>query len=110
MSSPFFWIAVVFLVLGFLPLPVYPFVLLADVMSLAAPRSGKDPLLLTVASKSFQIGSLVYPLVYLPCLAAAIFRLMAHNQRGAAAISAIPIAMLVVLAILLLAWMACDHE
>ena len=110
MSSPLFWIAVVFLILGFLPLPVYPFVLLADVMSLAAPRSGKDPLLLTVVSKLFQIGSLLYPLVYLPCLVAAIMRLMAHKERSAAIISAIPIAMLVVLAILLCAWMACDRE
>jgi hypothetical protein len=110
MGSLEFWLAVLCLVLGGLPLLVYPFVLLADVMSLAAQRSGKDPLLLTILSRSFQLGSLIYPLVYLPCLAAAIFRLKAHNQRGAVVISAIPVILLILLAILFFAWMACDRD
>lgn len=110
MRFPTFWIAVVCLVLGFLPLLIYPFVLLADVMSLAASRSGKQSFLLTVVSRSFQIGSLVYPLVYFPCLAAAIRRLMAQEERIAAEISAIPIGLLIVLLILVWAWSKCEQK
>jgi hypothetical protein len=105
-----FSLAIVFLVIGALPLPVYPFVLLADVMSLAGERSGKDPLLLTVVSRSFQLGSMAYPLVYVPCLVAAIRRLMGHDPHAAAIISAIPLGLLALLAILFCAWRACERE
>jgi len=105
-----FWLAIAFLVVGGLPLVVYPFVLLADVMSLAGERSGKDPLLLTVVARSFQLGSLVYPLVYVPCLVAAVRRLMAHDPHAAAVFSAIPIGLLALLAILFCAWRACGRD
>ncbi|MDY0168588.1 MAG: hypothetical protein RBS80_18715 [Thermoguttaceae bacterium] len=60
------------LFLGALPLLIYPFVLLASVMSLAGHRSGNEPALLVLVIKSFLLGSIAYPLVYLVCLALAV--------------------------------------
>jgi hypothetical protein len=61
-----------FLVLGALPLVVYPFVLLANIMGIAAPRSGNESLVLVLISYAFYIATTVYPLVYLFCVASAI--------------------------------------
>lgn len=56
-----------FLVLGALPLIVYPFVLTADIMGLAGTRSGNDSVILILLSYAFYIGTMIYPLVYLVC-------------------------------------------
>lgn len=54
-----------FLVLGALPLILYPFVLLANIMGLAAQRSDNESLVLVLISYAFYIGTLAYPIVYL---------------------------------------------
>lgn len=53
------------LLLGALPLLIYPFVLLANVMSLAGHWSGNEPLGLVVTVYAFLIGSTAYPAVYI---------------------------------------------
>ena len=54
-----------FLVLGALPLIVYPFVLTADIMGLVGTRSSHDSVILILLSYAFYIGTMIYPLVYL---------------------------------------------
>jgi hypothetical protein len=63
---------VILLVLGALPLIIYPFVLLANVMGFAAPRSGNESFSLVLISYLFYISTLVYPIVYLGCAGFAI--------------------------------------
>jgi len=54
------------LVFGFVPLVVYPFCLLSNVMSLAgAPGRGNPGVLLRCASNGFLWGSTPYPVVWL---------------------------------------------
>jgi hypothetical protein len=54
-------------VLGFLPLLIYPVVLVAGIMALAAPRTGDEPQLQIILSHAIVVGWLVYPVVYCPC-------------------------------------------
>jgi hypothetical protein len=61
-----------FLVLGALPLFIYPFVLLANIMGLAGQRSGSESFFLTLISYAFYIATTAYPLVYLFCVGSAI--------------------------------------
>ena len=61
-----------FLVLGALPLVIYPFVLPANIMGLAGQRSGNESFVLVLISYAFYIGTTAYPLVYLFCVGFAI--------------------------------------
>ncbi len=61
-----------FLFLGALPLVIYPFVLLANVMGLAGHRSGNEPFALVLLSYAFYLGTTAYPVVYLVCAGFAI--------------------------------------
>ena len=58
-------LAVIALVLTGLPLLIYPFVLLANIMSLAGHRSPDTSLWMTFISSTFLILSSFYPLPYL---------------------------------------------
>ena len=60
------------LVVGALPLLVYPFVARASFMSLAGETQGNEPLPLMIAARLFQVTSLVYPLVYVGSLIVAV--------------------------------------
>jgi hypothetical protein len=70
------------LILGALPLVVYPFVLLANIMAFAAPWSGNVSLVLVLLSYTFYIATTVYPLVYLFCVASAIIAARKQNNRA----------------------------
>jgi hypothetical protein len=48
-------------IISFIPLVVYPFILLANVMSLAAYKSGKESIFLLIVSNAFLILSTLYP-------------------------------------------------
>lgn len=61
-----------FLILGALPLAIYPFVLLANIMGFAGQRSGNESLVLILISYAFYIATTAYPLVYLFCVGLAI--------------------------------------
>ncbi|CAM3436626.1 hypothetical protein FLLO111716_10130 [Flavobacterium longum] len=58
-------LAIVGLVLAGLPLLIYPFVLLANIMSLAGHRSPDTSLWMTFISSLFLILSTLYPVPYL---------------------------------------------
>lgn len=92
------------LVLGALPLLCYPFVLLANLMTLAGHRSGHESLGLMVAVYAFLIGSTAYPLVYFLCFGFVIVRLKEKKVRAAIRYSAAPLLYIALLAILMMFW------
>jgi hypothetical protein len=96
------------LIVGGLPLLVYPAVLGAGIMSLAAERTGDEPALLMAIVNSFLIGSIVYPLVYVPCAIGAVWRAKEQDAALAFKISIMPLVFLAVLVVLLLAWLHFD--
>lgn len=67
----------IFLTLGALPIPVYPFVLFANLMSLGGQSTGNEPLAGRLIAYAFLWSSLAYPLVYLW------FRRRAKRERQA---------------------------
>lgn len=92
------------LIVGGLPLLIYPGVVLGGLMGLSGVWSGNEPLWLVVVVKSSLIGSISYPLVYFASAVAAV--VMTINKRTAIAfkISLIPLAYLLVLGLLFLVW------
>lgn len=92
-----------FLVLGALPLVVYPFVLLANIMGIAAPRSGNESLVLVLISYAFYITTTVYPLVYLFCVAGAIVAAR-KNSHAAVGFAFAPVGYLLLMVGLVAIW------
>lgn len=95
---------VVSLVVGGLPLIVYPFVFLANVMSLAAEPDPSATRLLRVVSKTFLILSTAYPLVWLGALVFTIVLLSKHDVGRATWAAIVPLPYLVVVAALGWIW------
>jgi hypothetical protein len=93
------------LIVGFLPLLVYQWVFLLGIMSSVYLRAGYESALLKAVIYSYLGGSIVYPLVYVSCAIAAIWR----KQEAALAlkISIVPLVFLFVLAVLF-AWIQFD--
>jgi len=87
-------------VLGFIPLLIWPAVLGAGIMGLAAPRTGHEPKLMVILSTAFLVGSMAYPLVYRPC---ALFSesMDQKSERLALALSVAPLVYLFAMALLL---------
>ncbi len=52
-------------IVSFFPLPIYPLILLANMMSLGGQKSENDPLGLTIAVYSFLIFSALYPITFI---------------------------------------------
>jgi hypothetical protein len=96
-------ISIIAIVLGGLPLLVYPFVLLADVMSLAGEQSGKRTLL-TVVARAFLWTSLAYPVVYLPCLSQARSLFKKMHEEAALGFCVAPLGYLIIVVVLFFAW------
>ena len=92
------------LVLGFLPLLIYPGVLLAGIMGLAAPRTGHEPQLMIILFNAFLVGSLAYPVVYCPCAwISESLNEKSKSERLAEALSFVPLVYLSVVSLLFLA-------
>jgi hypothetical protein len=101
-----FWI---WLLLGAAPLLIYPIVLLANVMSLAAqPSSQPVPILLQLSSKAFLWSSTLYPIVYLYYARKAIANSKQGDSRTAVTMSLLPLVYLILVLIFLCAWFATD--
>lgn len=94
------------LVLGGLPLMAYPVLLIVSVMSLGAPATGGEPLLLTLASRGFLLGALAYPVVYVACLVAA----LANRTPSAPMVAALPLLYLAGLVALLGLWAIAERS
>ena len=95
---------------GAIVLFVYPFCLLANIMSFAATpdkAAANDPLL-QIASRAFLWGSTLYPVIYL--LAAAVSVLLSSNQRPLAAHRVAQLSLVYLLAVLLcfVTWMVAE--
>jgi len=52
------------LVIGAIPLIIYPFIAIASIMGIASTSSLKVPLYYRVMGKFFLWGTLIYPLIY----------------------------------------------
>jgi hypothetical protein len=98
----------VLLIVGAVPLLVYPFAAMASLMSLAAHTSGKEPVLMMIAARGFQISSLLDPLVYFGCLVAAVA--LKGKGRGAMAgkIASVPLFFLVLIAVFFVGWLKLE--
>ncbi len=81
------------LILGGLPLLVYPFLLIANIMSLAAHQPNPPvPFSFTnLAWLSFLWGSTVYPLVYLGCALVAVILSFGESDHIADRFAMIPL-------------------
>ena len=101
-------IAVLCFAVSSLAMLIWPFVALADVMSLGGYSSGRESALLILVSRLFRFGSLAYPLVYVPCLLA-IRRLAAKNRDGLVLLaSVIPFAYAMIIVALFWAGSKCE--
>ena len=103
-------VSIIALALGGVPLLIYPFVLLADVMSLAAPKSGKHSTLLTVVSRAFLWTSLAYPIVYMLCVSQTRLMLKKMQEEAALGFSVVPLGYLVLVVVLFFAWMSIEKR
>ena len=95
------------LISGAIPLVVYPFVAMASLMSLASPATGTEPAALLAVTRGFQLTSLLYPLVYLSSLFAAL-ALKKKNESIAAKLASVPLVFLILVISLFFAWMALN--
>jgi len=86
-----------------LPLPLYPAVFLASLMSLAGHSSGTESSSLLVVSRSFLIMSLLYPIVYVASLIAYLY-LRKKTAPSAFWISSVPLIYLSTTIVLFFAW------
>ncbi len=86
---------------------IYPFLLLADVMSLAgqpSPSSNAAATTQKIAARTFMYSSLAYPLVYIPCVVAWNMLKNANREDAARKVSAIPLFYLIILLVELAVW------
>ena len=99
----YYWIL---LIVGALPLIIYPFILLANVMSFAGtPSSTPVPLMQKLISMAFLWASTLYPVVYIGCVIAAITYSRGGDPAMAFKLSAAPLAYLGLCVLLMFAWM-----
>lgn len=92
------------LIVGGLPLILYPGALIGGLISLSGVWNENESLLLIVVVKSCLIGSISYPLIYIT--SAVVSVVMARRQRIAIAfkISLIPLIYLLILSLLFVVW------
>jgi hypothetical protein len=90
-------------VLGFIPLLIYPVVLMANFMSFAAPRTAGDENL-NILFYAFLVSSTAYPFVYCPCAwISESLNEKSKSERLAEALSFVPLVYLSFVSLLLLA-------
>jgi hypothetical protein len=90
--------------LGAAPLLIYPGILIAGVMSLAAENHGKVPAVLRWIAGSFLFGSLAYPAVYLLCLLAFWVSRRRGSELWAGRFTMVPLGYLALLVMILMMW------
>lgn len=97
------------LIVGALPLLVYPAVFLASIMSLAGHKTGREPALQMLVARSFQISTLLYPVVYIVALIAA---LLLRNRAAdlAGKVATLPLWYLGLIVLLFIAWVRVGKQ
>ncbi|MBI9100038.1 MAG: hypothetical protein JEY91_16270 [Spirochaetaceae bacterium] len=91
---------IIFILFG-LPLIVYPFVFLANIMSLASYKTGNEPLFLKFISGLFLMSSTLYPLSYL-------IPLVKYLKKKNYFLILIPIIHLIIVILSFIGWMKLD--
>ena len=90
------------IVLGFIPLLIWPMLLLAAISYLGAPRASNEAM--DILGTAFLFGSLAYPVVYLPCAyVSECLNEKSKSERLAEALSFVPLVYLFVIVLLVLA-------
>ena len=84
-------------IISFFPLVIYPFILLANLMSLFGHRSGNESLYLILTCYSFLIFSSLYPLTLIYSLK--------KNYRKRITIAVLPMIHLIISVMLCVAWL-----
>jgi hypothetical protein len=97
-------VSITSLAVGALPLLIYPFVLLADIMSLSSGTSSHVSVSHAAAALSFLLGSSAYPVVCLLWLVFSCIMLKKNREKMAFGLSIAPLAYVAVLIGLFLAW------
>lgn len=97
-------LSLILLVMGALPLLIYPFIFLAGIMSLAGDTSNAGPWPVLLIAFVALLSSLAYPIVYLPCAFRAIRRLT--KKEPAVRLSAVPLIYLAAVGIVFASWYA----
>ncbi len=100
-------LTVVALLLSALPLALYPVVLVANIMSLSAAEAHPSPEAgaLRLIPQAFLWMSTAYPVAWLTGVVTSVVMLLKRQVRSSMAAAAVPLAYLVVLAILYGLWM-----
>jgi hypothetical protein len=96
------------LVLGGIPLLVYPMVFLAGIMSLAGERSGGEGFGLVVVSNAFLLGSMAYPAVWIFALVSSFRAKRLKLEKHHSWITALPLIYLFGLFLLFNLWSALE--
>lgn len=102
--------AIVSLIFGALPLLVYPFLVIANIMSFAASHTNAEPFGLTLVVNLFLFSSTAYPVVYIICAVFAIIQIRKDKGKSAFSYGIVPIIYLVLLVGLLAAWAALSSN
>jgi hypothetical protein len=98
------------LVLGAIPLFIYPFLLIANVMSLAGePSHNPVSLALRLSSQGFLWSSTLYPVVYVGCAIMSVIQSQWGDGRTAERCALLPLLYLVGVAALFLLWLATSE-
>lgn len=98
------------LVLGAIPLLIYPFLMVANVMSLAAePPHYPVSLALRLSSQGFLWSSTLYPLVYFGSAIVALIQSHFQNDRAARRYAVLPLLYLIGVIALFLLWLATSE-
>ena len=100
--------AIGLLILCALPLLIYPFLLLANVMSFAGTATGNELLSQWLISRAFLLGSTIYPIVYLVCAIISIVQIVRNKGKSALTYSSIPLIYLFFLGGLFAVWNVSD--
>ena len=98
------------LILGALPLLLYPIAFLTVLMSLLGQRSGAEPILLVVLVYAFLLGSLAYPVVYIFCLLKTRSKRAKNENEAALRFSVFPLGYLLALGVLLAVWVGISPQ
>jgi hypothetical protein len=98
-----YWIL---LIIGAVPLLVYPFILIANIMSFAGTQ-GSAPVSASqwIMSKAFLWSATLYPVVYIGCLISAIVYSRSGDGAMAFKLAAAPLAHGGLCVLLLFGWM-----
>ncbi len=102
-------LSIALMALTSLPLIIYPFVLLANVMGLAAVSSPTTAsFAVSVAAVGFMLGSTLYPLPYLTALILSILNLTKGKHRAALWCQLALVGYLCFVGVFFIAWLSLD--